>query len=96
MTLRKNDNEKAVYDGRQLALKISANSIYGFTGGVLFLAIFREKFIIYIELLVFNFVSENFRSSKLPNQKTNSDISKTFLLFYQQTAVYILVFGDII
>ena len=26
--------EKAVYDGRQLALKISANSIYGFTGAV--------------------------------------------------------------
>lgn len=30
----KNDIEKAVYDGRQLALKISANSIYGFTGAV--------------------------------------------------------------
>lgn len=24
--------EKAVLDGRQLALKISANSVYGFTG----------------------------------------------------------------
>jgi len=30
----KNDVEKAVYDSRQLALKISANSIYGFTGAV--------------------------------------------------------------
>ena len=30
----KNDIEKAVFDGRQLALKISANSIYGFTGAV--------------------------------------------------------------
>lgn len=25
--------KKAVLDGRQLALKISANSVYGFTGG---------------------------------------------------------------
>ena len=24
--------KKAVYDGRQLALKVSANSVYGFTG----------------------------------------------------------------
>lgn len=30
----KNEIEKGVYDGRQLALKISANSIYGFTGAV--------------------------------------------------------------
>ena len=30
----KSDVEKSVFDGRQLALKISANSIYGFTGAV--------------------------------------------------------------
>jgi len=30
----KTSTEKAVYDARQLALKISANSIYGFTGAV--------------------------------------------------------------
>lgn len=30
--IEKYENLVAVYDGRQLALKISANSVYGFTG----------------------------------------------------------------
>ncbi len=29
----KNPFKRAVLDGRQLALKVSANSVYGFTGG---------------------------------------------------------------
>ena len=32
LKVEKDPFKKAVYDGRQLALKISANSVYGFTG----------------------------------------------------------------
>ena len=35
LALATDDFEKAVLDGRQLALKIAANSVYGFTGALI-------------------------------------------------------------